>query len=648
MRILAILFLVILMSGTFFGQSNTPRVRAPELSGGKGWLNTESPISLQSLRGKVVLLDFWTYGCINCIHIIPDLKRLEAKYPNELVVIGVHSAKFENEAETENIRRIVLRYEIEHPVVNDADYKIWSSYAVRAWPTRILIDPNGYIIDEIVGEGSYNEIDTMISETIAEFRKKGQFNETPLKFALESAKAVNMPLAFPGKVLADEKSGRLFITDSNHHRIVVTDLNGKLLETIGNGNSGLEDGDFENARFNRPQGLALDGDSLYVADTENHAVRRIDLKTKRVETVTGNGKQAEWRSRGGALKDARLSSPWDLTILGNDIFIAMAGTHQIWKIDRAKQTVSPYAGTGGEARFDAPIEEATFAQPSGLATNGEKLWVADSESNIIREIDLRTQNVETIVGGDLFEFGDKDGRGDSVRLQHPLAVVHRNGKIIIADTYNHKIKELDPVQRRVTTLFGTGKPGQEDGTKPRFYEPGGISIAGEKLYVADTNNHAIRVVDLKTGSVNTLKIDGLASPKPVSDEVVSAAPNLRETKAEAQSVKSGTSGSLSVEIKLPEGYHLNPNAPSRFELSISDKNAIKFEKLSGRFTTLPLKLPYKAGSMAQVTAKLKATLFYCREDNTGECLIRTVIWTIPVKIEENGMNGMQVFWSASQ
>src|SRR6266513_394895 len=268
------------------------RIRAPELTGARGWLNTDKPLTLSALKGKVVLLDFWTYGCINCMHIIPDLKRLERKYPNELVVIGVHSAKFANEKETENIRRIVLRYEIEHPVVNDADFAIWNAYAVNAWPTRYLIDPAGYVLGRLSGEGGYEALDKLIGDTIAEFRKRGELNEAPLKLVLEKAKVGDLPLAFPGKVLADAKSDRLFIADSNHNRIVIAKLDGTLIDTVGTGERGAADGAFDQATFFRPQGMALSGDSLYVADTENHLIREIDLKAETVKTIAGTGHQS--------------------------------------------------------------------------------------------------------------------------------------------------------------------------------------------------------------------------------------------------------------------------------------------------------------------------------------------------------------------
>lgn len=630
MRIFTILFLIILMTNFTFSQ---PKVRAPELNGGISWLNTEKPLSLQALKGKIVLLDFWTYGCINCIHIIPDLKKLEAKYANQLIVIGVHSAKFENESETENIRKIILRYELEHPVVNDANYKIWDQYAVRAYPTLVLIDPNGYIIGNYVGEGHSQEIDKKIDETISEFRKKGQLNESPLEFALESAKVGNLPLAFPGKILADEKSNRLFISDSNHNRIVITDLQGKLIETIGNGETGLKDGNFQTANFNRPQGLALEGEKLYVADTENHAVRLIDLKTKTVETLTGTGKQAEWRSVGGDAKTSSISSPWDLVKVGEALYIAMAGTHQIWKLDFKTNKVSPFAGTGAEARVDGSIDESAFSQPSGLVTDGKKIWVADSEANIIREIDLEKETVETLVGGDLWVFGDKDGEGDDVRLQHPLGVVLHEGKVLIADTYNHKIKQLDTEKKTVKTFIGNGKSGQMDGVKPQFYEPAGLSIAKGKLFVADTNNHAVRVVDLQTKQVSTLKIEGLSSPKQYQTTAVS--PNLKELKISSQEVLANSKASLNVNVKFPEGYHLNKDAPNRFEVK-GDGKTIKIENEKGKLTNLPQTINFQTLQTGETMLSAKFTVYYCRDDNTGECLIKTLSWNIPVKISSNG------------
>jgi thiol-disulfide isomerase/thioredoxin len=618
------------------------RVRAPELTGGRGWLNTDKPLSLAALKGKFVLLDFWTYGCINCIHIIPDLKRLEEKYAKQLVVIGVHSAKFDNEKDTENIRRIVVRYEIEHPVVNDADFSIWQSYGVRAWPTQVLIDPAGYVMGAVSGEGNYQVIDKAITAAVEEFRRRGELNEQPLNLALERARVGDLPLAFPGKVLADAKSDRLFIADSNHNRIVVTRLDGTLLETIGTGTPGQADGAYERATFYRPQGMALDGESLYVADTENHLIRRINLKSKMVETVAGTGKQSREYYQSGAARTIALNSPWDLQIVGRSLFIAMAGPHQIWKLDPDKNEVSTFAGSGREGRIDGLLMMAGFAQPSGLASDGKTLYVADSEANILRGIKLTEGEVQTVAGGDLFEFGDRDGVGDEVRFQHPLGLAIWDERVLIADTYNHKVKSFDPKSGSVKSLFGTGKPGQADGATPSFYEPGGLSVANGKLFIADTNNHAIRVVDLKSGQTSTLMLKNLAPPDAdkVPAEETATGPNSEEIVLAPQRIRATSDGSLTIDVVLPAGYHLNPSAPQRYRISV--EKGMDFLSLTGakagaisqtsKDLKFPLKLPLRAQKPGQADLRIQTTLFYCREDNTGTCQIKTLVWRAPVEI----------------
>jgi thiol-disulfide isomerase/thioredoxin len=634
--LLLTILLILMAQGVFMSAQERPKVRAPEITGGRGWLNTDKPLSIAALKGKVVLLDFWTYGCINCIHIIPDLKKLEAKYANQLVVIGIHSAKFQNEKETENIRRIILRYEIEHPVYNDSEYAVWQSYGVRAWPTQVLIDPAGYIVGGVSGEGNYEVIDQAIAKLAADFRAKGELNEEPLKLVLERAKVGELPLAFPGKILADAKSDRLFIADSNHNRIVVTKLDGTLVDTIGTGDAGAADGAFDKATFHRPQGLALSGDTLYVADTENHLIRRIDLKSRNVETIAGTGQQSREYFKVGPARSVALSSPWDLQLVGRVLYIAMAGPHQIWMLDLDKNEVSTLAGSGREARLDGPLLESGFAQPSGIASDGKKLYVADSESNIIRQIDLAGRSVKTLVGGDLFEFGDVDGTGDDVRLQHPLGLVAYGDKLLIADTYNHRIKELDPKQEKVTTFLGTGKPGQSDGPTPSFYEPAGLALANGNLYIADTNNHAIRVVDLKTKRASTLRINGLTPPvKNVQALETATGPNAEEIKVAAQKLRAGADGALQIDVELPEGYHLNPLAPQRYKVSVDGKSLTIDEKSASgasKDLKLPVRVPLSATAAGSATVRAQVTLFYCREDNTGTCRIKTLVWQVPIEV----------------
>ena len=484
--------------------------KAPELSGGVAWLNTAGPISLkQDLKGKVVILDFWTLCCINCIHTLPDLAKLEKKYPNELVIIGVHSPKFENEKETKSIRKAILRYEIKHPVVNDANQKIWDAYGANSWPTLAVIDPEGNYIGSTSGEGNFELLDGIVSKLIKEAKQKGTLNSKPIRFDLiRYREKADTPLFFPGKVLADAPSNRLFIADSTHHRIVVTDLNGKEIDIIGNGTPGYKNGSFTEAQFDDPQGLAIDGNMLYVADRKNHSIRGIDLKSKRVSTVAGIGQQVQaTRTLVGEQPADKtgLNSPWALLRVGRTLYISMAGHHQIWRMNLDSKLISIFAGNGRENLKDGPTFAAEFAQPSGLTTDGTYLYVADSETSSIRKVPLDgSGRVETIVGLGLFEFGDIDGVGNSVRLQHALGVTFYNGKIVVADTYNDKLKLLDPVTRRCETFLGDDN----------LTEPAGLSIVGDTLYVADTNANRIVTVDMKTKKLTPLNLEGVKPPPP--------------------------------------------------------------------------------------------------------------------------------------
>lgn len=497
-----------------------PRVRAPEFPQNRIWLNTNQPLFLKDLKGRIVLLDFWTYCCINCLHILPDLKYLEKKYKDNLTIIGVHSAKFDNEKDAENIRQAVLRYDVEHPVIVDSNFHVWRQYAVRAWPTLILIDPEGYVISTVSGEGNREALDQLIGQLIEQHQAKGTINCQELALTLEKPQQkVFTPLAFPGKVLADEIGDRLFIADSGHHRLIISTMAGEVLQIIGNGNSGLTDGSFTQAQFFSPQGMTLDANKqiLYVADTENHCLREIDLKQQQVKTLAGTGKQSHnIKPISGLPPETALNSPWDIEKVGECLLIAMAGSHQIWQMCLETQTLSTYAGIGAEACLDGLPQEAAFAQPSGLATDGRELYVADSETSSIRAVGLIDNlPVRTICGsGDLFGFGDLDGQGLEVRLQHCLGVEYTQNYLWVADTYNHKIKRVDPHTGECQTMLGDGTAGHLDGQslKARFAEPSGLSASSAHLYVADTNNHAIRHIALDTLEVTTLEFSGLCAP----------------------------------------------------------------------------------------------------------------------------------------
>ncbi|MGI9529274.1 MAG: thioredoxin-like domain-containing protein, partial [Acidimicrobiia bacterium] len=460
----------------YTGESFAGEIDAPEFPEDLDWINTDRPITLNSLKGKVVLLDFWTYGCVNCIHVIPDLERLEAEFPDELVVIGVHSAKFTNEGETENLRDIVQRYELAHPVVNDRDFEVWGSWGANAWPTVAVIDPASKAVGIRAGEGVYDAVQPVIAALVAEFGAKGALNLDPLDFALEAETAAETALRYPGKVLAS--SGRLFVSDTGHHRVLEVDpVSGDVLAAWGSGERGSDDGAALEATFNAPQGLALAGTTLFVADTNNHLIRAIDLPTGQVTTAVGTG-QKGWPPATGPLLQSGLATPWDIEEANGSLYIANAGTHQIWRADLAFDTVGPLIGSAREGTLNGPFPSAELAQPSSVTLSDDgMLYFADSESSAIRVGNLDTEITALVAGSDadLFSFGDVDGIGNEALLQHPLGTEIDGDTLYVADTYNSKIKRVALDEGSITTWLG-GEAGWADGSSPQFNEPGGLSL----------------------------------------------------------------------------------------------------------------------------------------------------------------------------
>ena len=441
------------------------------------------------------------------MHIFPQLRKLEEKYQEELVVVGVHSAKFTSEKDTANIEKAIRRLELEHPVVNDKDFRVWSQYSARAWPTLYVVDPEGNILGRHEGEITFDAFDRVIRDMITEFEGRGTLDRTPIP-GLSVHKEEGGTLSFPSKIIADEKGSRLFVSDSNHNRVLSISLDGEILDVIGGGDVGLEDGDYADAKFHHPHGLTLSGDSLYVADTENHAIRRIDLRERRVETIAGTGEQARTFHDGG-VGSVALNSPWDLTCLDGMLYIAMAGFHQLWVMHLESGYVGPFAGSGREGIKDGSLRNAMLAQPTGIDTDGDTIYFADSETSAVRTATRgESGKVNTLVGTGLFDFGDKDGVGDRALLQHVQGVCWHEGMLYVTDTYNNKIKRIEPLTQAVVSFTGLGDTGFEDGPARAalFYEPEGLAIANGKMYIADTNNHAIRVATLSTGSVSTLEL----------------------------------------------------------------------------------------------------------------------------------------------
>uniref|UniRef100_A0A3Q3X0J4 NHL repeat-containing protein 2 n=1 Tax=Mola mola TaxID=94237 RepID=A0A3Q3X0J4_MOLML len=655
---------------------------------GLEWINTEGTLSLnKELAGKVVLLDFFTYCCINCMHILPDLHQLEKKHSvkDGLVIVGVHSAKFPNEKVVDNIRSAVLRYNICHPVVNDSEACLWHELEVSCWPTLVLLGPRGNLLFSLVGEGHLDRLTLFTATALHYYREQGLLtaHEVPLKLLRDS-----LPpsiLSFPGKVAVDDSKKRLAIADTGHHQILVVSTNGDLLHVIGGPDHGRQDGDFAEASFNSPQGVAIKGDTVYVADTKNHLIRKIDLLEGRVSTIAGVGTQGTDKDGGATGPQQPISSPWDVTlgtaggVEDNVLWIAMAGTHQIWalfladgKLPKGSEskagTCLRWAGSGSEEnRNNSYPRKAGFAQPSGLALAPEQPWsclyVADSESSTIRTLALKDGAVKLLVGGErdptnLFAFGDVDGKGVDAKLQHPLGVAWapEQSLLYVADSYNHKIKLVDPKTKQCSTLAGTGEAGNTIGpdfNRSCFNEPGGICAGdgGKLLYVADTNNHQVKVLDLASKTISLFSIaldcmDTVAS-KPSGP---AKAPTLPKSAARKEmppvAVSAGQTLIMSLTLSLPEGTKLTKEAPSCWALSAEGNEwLLESYVITGNIVDLskPLSISAKLpaamkDSISNPSLTLGVWVYYCME--TGEaCTMKAASFTQPLEISANPREG---------
>ncbi|XP_072974846.1 protein SUPPRESSOR OF QUENCHING 1, chloroplastic isoform X2 [Typha angustifolia] len=631
----------------------------PEFPPKLDWLNTAPLQFRRDLKGRVVLLDFWTYCCINCMHVLPDLEFLEKKYSDKpFTVIGVHSAKFDNEKDLEAIRNAVLRYNVTHPVVNDGDMYLWRELGVNSWPTFVVVGPNGKLLAQLSGEGRRKDLDDFVEAALQFYGEKKLLESNRIPLALEKdsdSRLLTTPLKFPGKLAIDAQNNRLFISDSNHNRIVVTDLEGNFITQVGSSGEGLNDGTFDNASFNRPQGLAYNPkrNLLYVADTENHALREIDFVNETVRTLAGNGTKGSDYEGGRQGIAQVLNSPWDVCYEPSNevLYIAMAGQHQIWVHNTSDGLTRAFSGNGYERNLNGSSATSTsFAQPSGisLSTDMQELYVADSESSSIRAVNLKTGGSRLLAGGDpvfsenLFRFGDLDGAGSDALFQHPLGIVcGKDSQIYIADSYNHKIKRLDPRTRRVTTLAGTGTAGFKDGPaiSAQLSEPAGVIYAGDgMLLIADTNNNIIRCINLneKDPELRTLELKGVNPPSLKSKSVKRL---RRRLSADTQIVKvnggSSKEGHLYLAFSVPDGYHFSKEARSKFDVEMETANAVDIEPSMGNLNADgSATLYFKRGSSLPAMGRINCKVYYCKEDDV--CLYQSVSFDVSFLQEEPG------------
>ncbi|MCX5101859.1 NHL domain-containing thioredoxin family protein [Streptomyces sp. NBC_00439] len=588
------------------------RVRAPELVGKGGWLNTgDQQYTLADLRGRIVVLDFWTFCCVNCLHVLDELRELEEKHRDTLVIIGVHSPKFVHEAEHQAVVDAVERYEVHHPVLDDPELATWKQYAVRAWPTLVVIDPEGYVVAQHAGEGHAHAIAKLVEELEAEHAAKGTLRRGDGPYVAPEPVATH--LRFPGKALLLPDGGFL-VSDTTRHRLVEIESDGETVRRhIGAGERGFGDGGPEAARFSEPQGLAVLPDGrIAVADTVNHAIRAFDPATGETTTLAGTGRQW-WQGSptSGPAREVDLSSPWDVAWFADRLWIAMAGVHQLWTYDPATQTVRVAAGTTNEGLVDGPADEAWFAQPSGLATSadGERLWVADSETSSVRHVERDGTGfaVRTAVGTGLFDFGHRDGAAGQALLQHPLGVTALpDGSVAVCDTYNHALRRYDPASDEVTTLATD------------LREPSDAVLVDGDLVVVESARHRLTRLRLP-------------------EEAVRVADRAHRTQRAATEIAPGMLR-LDVVFQAPAGQKLDTRYGPSTRLLVSATPPELLAQGAGPGTDLFRDLVL-ADDVTEGVLHVSAMAASCDDDPANEypaCHVHQQDWGVPVRVGAGG------------
>ncbi|MFI1497842.1 NHL domain-containing thioredoxin family protein [Streptomyces platensis] len=584
------------------------RVRAPELTGKGGWLNTgNKDLTLSDLRGRIVVLDFWTFCCVNCLHVLDELRELEERHRDTVVIIGVHSPKFVHEAEHQAVIDAVERYGVEHPVLDDPELTTWKQYAVRAWPTLVVIDPEGYVVAQHAGEGHAHAIEKLVEELEAEHAAKGTLHRGDGPYVPPEPVATD--LRFPGKAVR-LPGGSFLVSDTTRHQLVELAADGEqVLRRIGTGERGLTPDS-----FNEPQGLALLPDGrVAVADTVNHAIRVLDPESGVLETVAGTGKQW-WQGSptSGPAREVDLSSPWDLAWWQDRLWIAMAGVHQLWTYDPAAGTVQVAAGTTNEGLVDGPAAEAWFAQPSGLAAAGDLLWIADSETSAVRWVEPAETGdgyvIRTAVGTGLFDFGHRDGAAGQALLQHPLGVTALpDGSVAIADTYNHALRRFDPASGEVTTLAKD------------LREPSGAVLVDGDLMVVESARHRLTRLRLPEEAI---RVESVA----------------HRTQRAATAVAPGALR-LEVVFQAPAGQKLDTRYGPSTRLLVSATPPELLADGAGAGTDLTRDLVLADG-MTEGVLHVSAMAASCDDAPDIEypaCHVHQQDWGVPVEIAEGGV-----------
>lgn len=466
---------------------------APELNENLHWLNSDAQ-TIAGQRGRILALVFWNASSGYSQNLIDELARIKAKYPLGLAVLGIHIPKFDKEADDRVIMKAVNRQRINFPVANDRNWITWQHFGITRWPSVALIDGAGAVREIVAGDDQIELLEKMIGELINESATSHSMKEHAFRANNPEERSV---LSFPSGITVTDS--HLYIADTGNNRILECTHQGRILREFGNGHPDLNDGPANDAAFNSPRGLCLVRETLYIADTGNHALRRINLIGGDVATVLGTGRPGQPRE--GVSKHSSensLNMPWGLSGSNDKLYIAMAGCNQIWEYELGNARLRFIAGTGDLGIADGPGKNALFAQPADVALVQQSLYVVDSATSAVRAIQLQQNTVQTLVGQGLYEFGDQDGERRDARLQFPQAIaLDPNSPVLwIADTYNGSLRKL--------RLGGGGMSTQQ--LPQSLNEPAALAVGAGSLWIADAGAHEILRYDFASELLSRLPI----------------------------------------------------------------------------------------------------------------------------------------------